>query len=523
MPEYAVCSYPGLQIRAASLSFSRGVTPSIATVLSLPFDNLNLPPSLLRFDFGNVSVQFPDSAVLAAFVRPRYMKKGWLFSVQIADRRWRWAYGSISGEHNRRKPDGTTDPNDRQTPGQLMARCLDALGESGYDLSRVPEGVFPYVNWQNINPALALASLCEYVACEVVLNHLTNHVEIWPLGTGPGTQTGFGELHQKFRYTPKSVPSSIRVISGDLVFQNKLRLRAVITDFTGVQEVIANSSIAPATGWGTQALHFPGVSATNQPLALDQAWRNYRITGQANSALAVPQCNQTITSTNQYLLNDYLLSPVEDDLSGFSRQLPYEIGGDYWPYSDLPTNVTNTYWLGQSTLSTDRRLVKFAQPVIGLSSSGAIQEPTLYLVTSYRVMDINGQLVKLFFNGNVGGSGGVLTLNRPEVFASYRSTYNGANETGTSNTQAEALQELERYAQIFQQKYASAQVSELTYPGIIAGNLNGVVAQARWSCGVNREALTYVCENDELDVTATPKTERRRREVLEQIRQAVKL
>ncbi len=515
--EIGTCSYPGLQIRWASMTFSRGVTPSIATIICTPYDGMDLPPSLLRFDYGGTSVQFPDAAVMSAHIRRRYAKKGWLWSVQIVDRRWRWAFGSISGEYNKRTPKGLVDDNTRRDPSQLMSLLLDAMGESNYDVSRVPEGVYPYVKWGNVNPALALAGLCDYVACDVCYNHLTNAVEIWPLGSGSNTPVNFNEEHPKYRYTTRSVPSSIKVQCGDSRFQNKLRLRAVLTDSGGVQEQISNSSLAPADGFGTQALHFPGVSGTDQALVLDQAWKNYRISGQANGSLFVPQCQETITSTNQYLLDDYILEPNESDLSDYKRNLPYYIDGDYWPYASLPNNTSDKRWLGQSQLLKDRRMVRFDHPVIGLSSSGAVQEPTIYLTTSYRVASVDGNPVQYSESGNAGGSGGQLVLRRPEIFATYQSAYSGANETGSSNTQSNASREVRRYIQIFQNKYNIPFASEITYPGIFAGTLDGVICQARWECGTNREAKTMACENEELDVTAVPKTERRRREVLRQI------
>jgi hypothetical protein len=518
MPTLATCSYSGLNIRYASLTYSRGVTPSIATVLCAPQSNLRLPPSTLAFSFGNNSVAFQDAAILSAYVRRRYMGKGWLHSVQIADRRWKWAFGSISGEYNKRKPDGTVDENTRKTPAELADLCLQAMGEGSFNTGQMPQGVFPYVKWSNENPALALASLCDYVACDVVLNYQTNGVEIWPLGTGQGTLTGFGEEHPKFNYRSANVPSTIEAHGGDSRFQNKLRLRAVATNESGVQDTLANTFNTVTLN--QQALHFPGLS-TNQHIALDQAWKEYRVTGQVDSSLAVPQCQESITSTDQYLLDDYIIDPVESDLADYSRNLPSYVEGDFWAYADTPTSLSDKRCLMPSRLNTDRRIVKFDFPVIKLGTTGLIEEPTLYLTTSYRVRAQDGTVVHVFTGGNVGGSGGKLVLRRPEVFASYQSTYNGASQAGTSNTQSTAMEELNRYVQIFQQKFSNSDASELTYPGIIPGLLNGNVCQIRWECGVNRQAKTMACEVEELDVTATPRTERRRREILRQIAEAM--
>ena len=512
------CSFPGLDIRYASMSFSRGVTPSICTILAVPQDNLNLPPSTLTFSYGSTSVQFFDCAVMGAFIRPRRDGKGWLMSVQVMDRRWRWAFKSISGEYNKRKPDGTVDDSTRKTPAELADLCFNVLGDRG-NTSQMPGGVYPYVNWQNTNAALALADLCDRVACDVVLNHAANSFEVWPLGVGPGTETGFGEFHPKYRFTPRNVPSGIEAHGGDSQFQNKLRIRAVADNEQGQQAFLATTFNTITLN--QQAFHFPGLTAT-QHIALEQAWKDYRVIGQADSSLAVPQCQEAITSTDQYLLNSYILDPAEKDLSQFQRRLPYYVEGDFWAYADTPTSLSDKRCLMPSSLDLDRRLVRFQYPVVKLGSSGLIEEPTLYLTTSYRVKAVDGSISHLVRSGNTSVTGGgTLVLRRPEVFASFKTTYNGQNSAGQSSTKAQAEAELDRYVQIFQQKYTSTQASELTYPGTIAGNLNGTVAQIRWTAGVNRNPTTMACEHEELDVTAVPKTERRRREILRQIQEAL--
>jgi hypothetical protein len=518
-------SYPGLEIRYASMSFSRGVTPSVATVLAVPQGTLDLSPRTLTFEFNGQTVQFQDAAIHSAYVRRR-RAGGWLHSIQILDRRWRWAFGGIGGEFNKRSPSGSIAQADQRTPAQLMTLCLNAMGEAGYDLSRVPSGVFPYVNWDGGNPALALADLCDYVACEVVLNHLTNRVEIWPLGVGNTNPTGFGEEHPKFAYkAPAKIPSSIQVHCGPSRFQNKLKLRAVLTDNTGTQKLINESSITPSGGWVTQALHFPGVSAASQAVAVDQAWKDFRVVGQADGSLAVPQCPSTITSVGQYHLSDYQLL-AETDTTGTLRALPYAVGGTFFSYSEVPGNFTNTHWAGRTTLHKDRRLVRLHDPCIALTSAGLLTEPTLFLVTSYTVTDTDGSPIHVFRSGNVGGGGGTLVLLRPEIFSAHNTTYSqggdGTSIVGTVNNLTDVNAEADQYIQMFQRKFGQPFASELTYAGIIPGTLDGNVCQVRWELGVNRDPKTMACEVEELDVSATPKTERRRREILQKVAEATR-
>ena len=522
MAENASFSFTDIpNVRGVDATLTRGVTPSTFTLYCLPFDGLNVTGGTLSMSYAGNTIQLTDCALATAYIRKRYDGKWPLWSITGADRRWKWKFSTISGDWNRRLADGTLDTNTAKTPGELATLLLQALGETGFDTSRMPSSVKPRALWKTQRADLALQALCDYVACEVVLNWQTNKVEIWPLGVGANIPDGLGEIYPKYRYVPRNIPATIQVQCGDSLYQTKLKLQAVTRDYTtGNRKLIANSEFKPSTGWDKESpFGFPGISDTNnRASAYEQVWREFQISGQQDGSLNVPNCPETIASVNQYVLNDVLLE-TETDLAGFKRNLPCYVDGDYYAYTDLPNNGSSMRYTGAFALDAERRIVKFPYPLFKLDSSGYFAEPTLYLTTSYKVRSTTGQFVNLTRQGNVGAGTGTLVLRRPELFAIYSSSTAPGAQT---NTQSQVQVEADAYIALFSQKFANPNATELTYPGFLPFVCDGNIAQVSWSASLQGSGCprTQVCEQLECDITAVGLNERRRREQLAQLVEA---
>jgi len=504
MPLDSSVSYGGITgIRALRFPFGRGVTPSVACIYCVPQQIDPTGPLALNYNGGTIAI--PDMAVASAHLRRRQDGRHPLMTVYLKDRRWRWAGKTVSGSWNRRTAAGLVDDATRKTPGELAGLILAALGEGAYDVSQMPTGVFPPAEWQNARADLALQKLCDYVACEVVLNPLTNTVAIVRLGVGSTTPTGVGEILPKFYFSPRSsVPASIRVLGGRAIFQSALRLRAVARNYgTGQVSLVDSVNFKPSAGWGNESIFsFPGVPLIARHLAFSDVWRLYQVVGQSNGDPQVPGIPIPITSMDQYHLNDFSLEQ-ETDLSGFKRNTPgYVYVGEAWGYTTTATTGSNVVYLATFKILPERRSVLFDVPLFKLSTSGAFTEPTLYLNTSYTLTDSTGQYVGLYWDAAVGGSGGQLILNRPELFPNYDFNF-------STNTQAETFQELSTYASLFQQKYASPWASEITYPGLVPGSPDGNLAQFTWEWSVVAPPVTTVCEGEELNPLAASAKRRR--------------
>lgn len=513
MPQANVSFGTVAGIRGLTYSMSRGVLPSAFTLYVVPQDNFD--PGVQTLSYGTDSNQINLTGCLCGpmFIRKHWDNKWPLAAVTGFDRRWKWRFSNISGDYNRRKPDGTLDTATQQYPGQLATLLGTALGET-IDVSRMPTGVYPRAKWNNQRADLALQWLCDYVCCEVVLNPLTNGVEIWPSGYGSSTPTGSTELLPKYRFVPRTnIPSRIEAHGGDSLYQNRLKMAAVaVNKSDGKQKKLDDVEYKPSGGWGTESPYsFPSQTDTaTRAMEFDEVHREFRVIGQQDGSLQVPGCPTGVNSIDQYLLNDYRLD-YETDLEGYTRRLSYYLDGDYYAYTDLPNNTSSMVYTGSSTLYADRRVVKLPYPLFKLTSSGAYDYAQLYLTTSYKVQDYEHNFVHVMRSGGAAGSGGTLVVRRPEVAATY-------NTTG--NTEAQANNELDNYLTLFQQKYSNPLASEITYGGFYSGSLDGNKAQVTWTIHPAIGAETKVCEQEELDIYAVSRNERARRMALDRLVEA---
>jgi len=506
MPIQSGITHSGLSgIRAVRFPFARGVTPSVACLYLTPQEVVD-SVGTLTLTYNEISLQFPDMAIKSAHLRQRHNGHP-ILAVHLLDRRWRWAGKTIGGDWNRRTAAGEIDEITRKSPAELATLLLDAIGESGYDVSQMPGGVFPRCNWQNERADIALQRLCDYVACEVVLNPLTNQVEIWRLGQGNGTPTDVGEVLPKVQFAPRAnVPNRVVVICGDSLWQSRLRLQAACRDYpSNQQKSLSQTNIKPAGGWDYEhPWIFAGLSgnAQHRIRAFEDVYRMYKIIGQENGTLPVGNFPFPITNINQYILQDYILYS-ETDYHNVQHSLqPYVEVGECWGYLEIATNHTNSRSFVPFVLHRERQIVEFNTPLFKLSSTGTFAEPTLYLITAYKLKTVEGFVGGIYRFGTVGGDGGDLLLRRPELFSVYDL------QSGLS-TEEQTIAEADAYVQIFIDKYQSPYSSEITYPGLVFGTLNGNIAQVTWEWVINKPPRTRVYEGGEYDVLDRSAQEKR--------------
>jgi hypothetical protein len=410
---------------------------------------------------------------------------------------------------------GLVDPATKKSPAELVTAIGQVIGES-INTSMMPTGVWPRALWKNRRADLALQAICDYVACEIILNPISGGVEIWPLGTGQTAPSLNSQILPKYRYVPMAdVPGTIEVHGGESLYQHKLQLKAVARNYTDGKQKLLESVEYKPTSWGTESpFSFPSItSANNRINAFEEVYRAFRVSGQSDGSLPVPNCPASVSSVDQYLLNDFLLDS-ETDVEGYSRRLPAYLSGDYWAYTDLPNNTSDKRFTGNFKLDSERRLVTTEFPAFKISSSGAYAEPSLYITTSYRVENTDGVVVHIVRSGGAGGSS-KLIINRPEIFATYS---NSTAPNSTANTEDTANAEADRYVQIFQQKYQNPTSCETTYATFIPGTLDGRVSQAVWLVHPSRGCETRVAEGDEIaDIYAVGLKERQRRMALDRL------
>jgi hypothetical protein len=450
---------------------------------------------------GGTEISFPDAACDMAFLHTYWDNSRWRWAVQIKDRRWRWQHGSLTGQYNVRLGDGTVQQASRKSAAELAGIILDALGEVGYDVSRVPQNVYPPANWLGISPALALQELCDYVACEVVLG-LDNRVTIWPAGVGADAGDSDAMRHQRFRLKPRRVPQRILLVGGPDVYQSKFLLESIGREEDGDHKLYADLDYLPDDMNNESPWSLPSVTDDEErAAAFETVYRYFRAKQLAQGGMTPQGCPVAVTKISQLLpFQPRLIETFRDreDIERSSR--PY-LSGNFWGYGDTPENVSNVRYLGEWTLLGDWGVVTTAKPVLYLDGSYQFSDPTLYLTVTFNVRDANGEFARLVRQGFAEGSGD-LVLDRPELFQAFQTVYDDTTPIGLATNQPAVLAEADAYVALFQQKFADPWSYERKYGGLVPINPDGKIAQVKWSCHANQgwRALTHVGVNEEFDV-----------------------
>ncbi len=395
-----IATFPGvIAVRNVIYTLTPGVSPSIALLEMAPQESLIAQGGTLQLTYGSVQLQFPQCRIdKGTIVRNR---DGMIVQLTLLDRRWKWRFGQISGNYNlRRDPDsdqssgsGSNDnpiiASTERTPRQLCTLCLNAMGESNFDVSQVPNSDRPWVTWNYTNPAQALDGLADLLGCRVVLR-LDNSVAVVPIDSGAALPADTTITDISAGIDTPEIPDHLVVVGGRKRYQVDLRLEAVGVDTDGTIKLIDQLSYKPTNGWGNVDLdHFNQVSdANSRTLAQACVFRWYRITTLWELAFPNDVANQ-IQSREQVL-------PLEANqletttLNSIVRPKPAQLFGLWFdpqvrsPYTSLNGNsVSNLQPLSDGTTDYDRRalyrgafhldttqgLVKFAQPVFRWSSS----------------------------------------------------------------------------------------------------------------------------------------------------------
>ncbi len=261
MANQGLVSFPGVsQVVSASYTLQHGITPGLASVETAPQANFVGAGGTLAFTYvrdigGPVVISLPNCKVARAefSIGPQ----GRIWRLQILDRRWKWAFPTISGFYNRRNEKGQVMDEAgvpvRQTKKnarELATLLLQALNETGFDVAALPTTSYPTVEWDAENAAQALAQLADDHGCRVVLG-LDNAVHIYKLNVGAALPLLPEAIDYSGSIDPPEVPDKIGVAYSHIRHQSDFVLEAVGEDVDGKIVPIDQLAYKPAGGWET--------------------------------------------------------------------------------------------------------------------------------------------------------------------------------------------------------------------------------------------------------------------------------
>lgn len=506
-------SFPGVtRPERASMTLSHGITPSCCTIECEPQEDFIGEGGLLAFVYGSIEFGFSGCKVDRASLR--YDSSGFVIGLTILDRRWKWAFGGpggagngVSGSYNSRKDDGSLWPDRLKAPQDLLALCLDAMGEQNYDVSAVPNDTYPPVEWENENPAQALANLADELGCRVVLR-LDETVAVMPVGYGGILPSGPGAMIESDSLTidPPEQPDALAVVCGRTRYQARFALRAVGLDTDGQIKLIDNLSYTPPRGWAKADIYsFLDVDPANpvnsgqRDLAKLTVWRWYVVAlGFPNPATGELY---TVDIPGFGVVDDLRrIAPLLDeqvesliDVDGKLRALPPGVQGRFYDerYKGSNTSLGTNYRKGFS-VDAAHGIVQFDDQVYlidtsGGSTQGNLQEPQLTLLIGVNVRETTTwgwqRHVRRLDFGTGYGTGAKL-YRHDEIEKWVKGVYDfDGNVTGLLTNEADVNVEADAYLAAALAEFQTTLPQEVAYAGLVPISLDGAIQQVSWQMG----------------------------------------
>lgn len=533
--------FPGLQtIKGASFTFSHGVTPSRAIITTVPHTKFLATIGTFTLTFGNTKIQFPDCFLDEASLE--ISRNGQIWTLRLLDRRWKWSNegggGHVSGAYNVRKADGGIKDGTEQTPQELAKLLLNAMGETKYSVSDLPNKPRPEVHWDYSNPSRELARLCEDLGCRVVLG-LDNRVRLRKVGKGKTLPAGGAIIAGNFGIDTHVVPDSLIVVGAPVRFQSYLYLEAVGEETDGSIKPINELSYKPTNGWEAYDPPLWEISKTYQrdggtywayDLAAKSVFRWYRVVAQVDGKkLAPPGWHIEPNNIDELLpLADQLVDTEwffdDKEKKAIKRRKPFQVDGTYFNYDDIGLFGSHgREMIEDFTVDRERGIIKFRTYIYGQGAvtsnkrnpRGFIAEggddtivPELWLLCSYYLDDaVTGEKVRYERTRKTGQKNGTgaRIVRRPEIEHTFKGKYQiveadagmSINSKGHETNKKDADEEADGHLDAIEKQFQSEPSTTVDYAGFLAIEPDGAIQQLSWRCGNGQPATTRASRNEE--------------------------
>jgi hypothetical protein len=499
---------------------SRGAQPGVCT-FRIPAEGAPLPtfPSTMRFADGRRSFEFRD-CVIGDIALDQTEGDSWI--VSVLDRRWRWAFGEISGVYNVRRA-GQIIARTRRTPRELASLCFEAMGETRYDVSRMPNDFYPEINWDMEVPAAALDTLCQTVGA-VVCPRLNDTYAVMPLGVGADLPKEIGcEFRQSIDFS--EVPDALAFAAGPTMWQKTLELwKPVGIEANGKIVPIDKLSYKPTNGWEFEnPSTFAGVKDKEaRKLAQQCVFKWYQV----KLPIELPGIKEPIKTIDELLpLLDHQLE--HEFVLGESQRKQAVVYGLYFDRGDTGRNngtvvshnlKANKELIYKGGWSIDQQygLVKFNDPAVYLSRQSQtgrtiIVPAKLFLRCAMNHYDpVTGAPKRWTKTLETGYRNGTKPawIRRDDVF------HEMIVETGSgkvlSNNEAALKEQANYYLKNEVKKYQNRNPQTASYSGFMPIELDGAIAQVTLSIDTEGYATTDASRDSEHSIVVPSFAERQR-------------
>lgn len=529
-PGPTTCTFANtIKSRGFDFTFGPGVLPSVCMLYTVPHTESLPNVGELRFQtLGEPAFTFRDCLL----EEPRLIagEQGQQWVLPIKDRRWKWQFGIVTGHHNQQRSDGSY--RRELTPQDLAAKCLTEMGETNYDVSRLPNDVRPEVLWETHNPAAELDRLCADLGCIVILNPFTDGVEIWPVGQGVALPSG---STRGTSYAPvyRAQPRQIFAETGPTLFQALFKTEAVGLDIDGQWKPIDQLSYKPVSGWqaplnGYTEGMIPGTynsggrTLKKHDLATATVFRCYRINALADKTPNTPSAFTLPAPHNSIIIESLRDFEFRDELAdeeigpdGGLRPLPAVVYVSRWQsYKPVPATEPVRYTESFSFDST-LCIISFNEPLVRFANGDPIPATVRFECAFHAKQQ---QLEGAYTTHAVGPVATGSSVTTPDRWITrgdiqHRVIFRYASDTNITvdeNTAAVDAK-LQKWMDVALAEYGLQNGGTVRYQKLMEISPDGLTQQVTWSGGGGRPATTIASQAQRHNRYITPPQEYRDR------------
>lgn len=512
-----LANFGGLtSLLSARYTLTHGITPGVCTLYVPPQPDVAFTVGPLVFSYGSVEIVFPDC--ILDRVALEYGRDGrQIWALHILDRRWKWKFaGRISGYYNVRRDGAEIVAGSEASPRELAELCLQAMGETKYDLSAMPDGSYPEVGWEYDLPADALSRVCDAAGCRVILQ-LDNTVRIAPVGVGLALPTGNDILESSLEADPPERPDSLVFVAGRTRWQQNFVLEAVGRDADNQIKPINDLSYTPTLAGGARSWELADVPWYNcvddtkyREFAKETVFRWYRIRlpNALSDGTEVSFDLDRILPIEDVQVETWMVCDREESrpawvyglfCSGYEGNSPFEPVVE----NDLTNHPQNLYSRA-FTVDKELGIVKFAEPVYLLADAGGqvghVLPAVLRLRTACSVRDAGTrgwrrhQIKRTMPGTPIGTPPKYIT--RDDIALQYHENFSPPG-VGIINNQADVESQAEYYLDAAQREYQFNSPRSISYAGFKPISPDGAIQQVTWSISEEGFATTRASRNKE--------------------------
>lgn len=434
-----------------------------------------------------------------------------LLKITVEDRRWRWQFGTIDGDYNVVKDDGTLLRE--KTPRQLAQLLANAMGERRLNVRNLPNSSRPRKTWRGSSPINELSALCRDLGCVICFNGHQDRPSIERVGVGDRIPQQPVISESRGVRIP-AWPSSIIIDTSPTLFQHGLEFfEAVGMDTDGKVKPIDQLSYRPADGWGVtdpldwidiDAQYISGGELVNaRDLATATVWKWYRLTGLRGGGWVPDELQREQGAPRPAGRDDigpFLDSRLERDFATNTRLPSVAIGA----YYDARENFENTKPGGKIpidfSIDDATKCIRFSEPVYLFYPDEAVKFRPAQ-VTIYAGFSVSEQGVPVRYKRTLGlgrafGAGPRVEL-RDEIVREIieQAPFGGA----AKDNKAEVDSECDAILTAIESTYQEFSTANPTVPYLGNFTCDGVLRSIAWEASSTDAVTTQLAYNGELN------------------------